>query len=139
MYTPFKGVLHRFSIALKINATEPDIILLFYSFFFLVKTWRLHYPQYNSTTDSLWCVMLFAANVASSRGVGYRGLVSSHLHFNSTAPDFIYFQTCSPPIQPSLTQVTSLQAIYQTLHSSLWCHKGFVQLFHICNSTPQDL
>ncbi len=28
------------------------IIFLFHAFFFLVKPWRLHYPQYNSTADS---------------------------------------------------------------------------------------
>lgn len=31
---------------IKINATEPEISLLgFHAFFFLVKTWYLHYPQ----------------------------------------------------------------------------------------------
>lgn len=47
-------------------------------------------------------------------------LTSFYLH---TSRQFFNFQTCSLQLQPKLTQVTSLQAIYQTLCSFFSSHK----------------
>lgn len=40
-----------------------------------------------------------------------------------TPPDYFHFQTCSLHPQPTLTQVTPLEAIYQIFHGSLLSHK----------------
>lgn len=38
---------------IKINAAEPELSsILFHAFFFLVRTWRIPYPQYNLTSVS---------------------------------------------------------------------------------------
>lgn len=51
---------------IKIDAGEPEILsYLLHSFFFLVKMWCLHYPQFPSTANNLR-VMRVADNVASS-------------------------------------------------------------------------
>ncbi len=35
------------------NAAEPEMSPFLFNAFFLVKTWHLHYPQFNSIADSL--------------------------------------------------------------------------------------
>ncbi len=38
----------------KVSKSEPEISsFLFHAFFFLIRTWRLHYPQCSSTADNL--------------------------------------------------------------------------------------
>lgn len=64
---------------------EPDV---FHTFFFLVKTWHLHYPQYNSTHSTAEILLCYASSGLCSfeLGAGYRGLLSSLLS-NSTLSD----------------------------------------------------
>ncbi len=68
-----------------------DFVSFCNAFFFLVKTWHLHYPQFNSTVWSeIWVQGLMyprASSLKQTWGAGYRGLVSSLLS-NSTPPEF---------------------------------------------------
>ncbi len=49
---------------------------------------------------------------------------------NSTLSEVFNFQTCGLQPQPMLTQVTSHEAIYQILRSSLWSHKRLYTTCH---------
>lgn len=49
---------------------------------------------------------------------------------------FFHCPACSLQFLLTLTQMTTLKAIDQTLHISIWIHKGvYTALFHMCSST----
>lgn len=97
---------------------------LFTSYILLPRQmWHLHYPKYNSTTNSLvGCLGALSVTV---------GLESS-LPPNSTQPDLLNFQTCTP--QSPMTRVTTFEAVSQT-QLPLEPKKTSYNVFHICSNT----
>ncbi len=137
--SPTDLALH-FCNTVRSNASEPEISSFFIPCILLLcqnlaptlPTMQLDHQQFNRIFR---CVMLVAANVASSLkqrwGACYRGLVRSLLS-SFTPTEFFHFQTRSPQSQLTLTQVTSLEDIYRTSRCSLWRHSN--SFFHICSS-----
>lgn len=108
--SPFKRIpeLHYNIVSLKWTVFFKELNqcrtrdVIFHTFFFLVKTWSLHYPQFYLTANR----SVGDSGVFSSLRLR-RGLVTS-LPSNCTPPDFLNFLSCSLHPQLTLTQVTSL-------------------------------